>query len=159
MVVLVVLRRQMYIPLKALAGYFFICTCRAVLNFISKKKIFFPSCGNNDFTNHGACCGQCYWGVFCRDHLTACQRRCRGTLTENTKPGYSFSFGILCVSSTSKSLHRRLPAIWLFRVLTEGEKESQYCFCCNEEKHTVQLTSGGWSGFLQSFITTYIQHL
>lgn len=43
---------------------FFIYKHRAVFNFISEKKIFFPSGGNDDFTNHGTYYGQCYGDLY-----------------------------------------------------------------------------------------------
>lgn len=163
MMVLVTLRRQkVCIALRALTGYFSYINTELFLALFLKIYIFFPLLWK--WWLHKSCyllwamlwgfilwhpfLTLLSWGIFCRDPLTACQkswvcrRRCQGILTKNRKLGHSFDFAILFISSTSKILHRRLLAIWLFRVLIAGKKGSQYCFHCNQQKHTVQLMSG-----------------
>jgi len=59
----VALRRQkVCITLRALTGYFSYINTELCL--FLKKKYFFLSCGNDDFTNHSARYGQCYGDLY-----------------------------------------------------------------------------------------------
>lgn len=66
MMVLVTLRRQkVCIALRGLTGYFsYINTELCLALFLKKIYIFFPCCGNDDFTNHVTCYGQCYGDLY-----------------------------------------------------------------------------------------------
>lgn len=55
MVLVALGRQKVCIALRALAGYFSYINAELCLTLFLKKNIFFPSCGNDDFTNHGNC--------------------------------------------------------------------------------------------------------